>query len=57
MYTMLQLLSLWETLQEWADGFRDWIHKNYANPLLWIGIVVGGFVLFRSVYSTLNKGD
>ena len=57
MIQLVQFLSLWEKMEEWADSFREWIQKNYANPLLWIGILVFAFVLFRSLYSTLNKGD
>lgn len=52
---MIQILSLWKTLEEYSNKFRDWIFANYSNPLLWIGLVVGGFLIFKGVYSTLNK--
>jgi len=51
---LLQILSLWETLEEYSNKFRDWIFDNYTNPLLWIGIIVGGFLIFKTVYSVLN---
>ena len=51
----MQILNLWDTLNEYSIKFRDWIFDNYSNPLLWVGIVVGGYLIFRGVYSTLNK--
>ena len=51
----MQILTLWEKLNEYSLQFRDWIIENYRNPLLWVGIVVGGYLIFRAVYSTLNK--
>ena len=54
--TFLVVASIWETLEGWAGSFRDWIHRNYANPILWVGIIVVAFLVFRSVYSTLNRG-
>lgn len=51
----MQILNLWDKLQEWSDSFQAWLFEHYNNPLLWIGIVVVGFLIFRGVYSTLNK--
>lgn len=51
---MLQVLTLWETLEEYSNKLRDWIFANYSNPLLWIGLVVGGFLIFKAVFSALN---
>lgn len=51
----MQVLTIWETLNEWSDGFRSWLFEHYNNPLLWVGIVVGGFIIFKAVYSTLNR--
>ena len=55
MIYMVQILGIWETLEGWSNDFRDWILKNYTNPLLWVGIIVVAFVVFKSVYSTLNR--
>ena len=56
---MLQILSIWntiwETLQNWSVALREFVLRNYTNPLLWIGIIVFAFVFFKSVYSTLNR--
>ncbi len=51
----MQILTLWDTLNKYSLQFRDWIFDNYTNPLLWVGLVVGGYIIFRAVYSTLNK--
>lgn len=51
---MWQILSLWETLEEYSNKLKEWIFANYTNPLLWIGIVGGGFLIFKAVYSALN---
>ena len=51
---LLQVLSLWETLEEYSNKLRDWIFANYSNPLLWIGLVGGGFLIFKAVFSALN---
>ena len=50
----IQILSLWETLEEYSNKLRDWIFANYSNPLLWIGLVGGGFLIFKAVFSALN---
>lgn len=51
----MQILNLWDTLEEWSNNFRAWLFEHYNNPLLWIGIVVIGVVVFKSVYATLNR--
>lgn len=51
---LLQVLTLWETLEEYSNRLRDWIFANYSNPLLWIGLVGGGFLIFKAVFSALN---
>ena len=51
---LLQILTLWETLEEYSDKLKNWIFDNYSNPLLWIGIVGGGFLIFKAVFSALN---
>lgn len=51
---LLQVLTLWEKLEEYSNMLRDWIFANYSNPLLWIGLVGGGFLIFKAVFSALN---
>lgn len=51
----MQVLGIWTWLEEQSVKFRDWITQNYNNPILWVGIVVIGFLVFKSVFSTLNK--
>jgi cytochrome b len=51
----MQILGIWQWLEEQSVKFRDWIAQHYNNPLLWVGILVIGFLVFRSVYGALNK--
>ncbi len=51
----MQMLTIWEKLNEWSDSFQAWIFEHYNNPLLWLGIVAVGFIIFKAVFSTLNK--
>ena len=51
---LVEVLSIWEKLEEWSEGLKQWIFANYSNPLLWIGIVGGGFLIFKAVFSALN---
>ena len=49
------LLDILKTLEEWSDKLEAWLDKHYGNPILWVGIVVVGLVLFKTVFSSLNK--
>ncbi len=51
----MQILGLWDTLNNWSLQFKNFIFDNSDNPLLWIGIVVIGFLLFKVVFNSLNK--
>lgn len=51
---MWQFLSLWSTLEDYSNKLKEWIFANYSNPLLWIGLVGGGFLIFKAVFSALN---
>ena len=51
----MQILNLWDKLSEWSEGLKAWIFDHYNNPLLWVGIIVVGFLIFKAVFSTLNK--
>lgn len=50
-------LSIMKKLQEWSDKFKDFIMKNYSNPILWVGILVFGILLFKVLYGGLNKNE
>lgn len=51
----MQVLTFWDKLKDLSEELRGWIFEHYNNPLLWIGIIAVGFLIFRAVYSTLNK--
>ena len=48
-------LSVIDKLKEWSDKFKDFIMNNYGNPILWVAILVFGILLYKVLYSGLNK--
>lgn len=48
-------LTIMEKLDEWSKKFENWITDNYNNPILWVGILAFGILLFKVLYDGLNK--
>ena len=49
------MLGIMETLQKWADTFKEFIMRNHTNPFLWAGIILVALAIFGIVYSSLHK--
>lgn len=49
------MLTIMERLNEIAENFKGWIMANQNNALLWVGLFVGGLLLFFYTYNALNK--
>lgn len=49
------MLSIWDSINGFADSFKDWMIKNGSNPLLWIGLFFIGLLLFAITYKALQK--
>jgi len=49
------MLSIMETLEKWAETFKEFIIANHTNPFLWAGIILIALVIFGIVYSALHK--
>ena len=49
------LLSFYEQMQQWGSQIKDFILENGNNPLLWIGLFLGGLLIFKVVFYALNK--
>ena len=47
--------NVMETIENWAESFKNFIIDNQSNPVLWIGIFVIGLAIFGFVYSSLSK--
>jgi hypothetical protein len=47
--------SIWKTLEEAAESSKNWIIAHQSNPLLWIGLFLGGLLIFSLVYNALQK--
>ena len=50
-------LDILKKLDEWSSKFEEWITDNYSNPILWVGILAFGILLFKVLYDGLNKKD
>jgi hypothetical protein len=45
------------TLEKWVEPFKQFILDNSTNPLLWVGLFLGGVLIFFITYGALNKND
>jgi len=48
-------LKIVEDLTKVMKPFKDFIYKNYSNPLLWLGLFIVGLAVFGIVYKALQK--
>lgn len=48
-------MDLFKVLEEWSEKLRAIVVDNYNNPILWVSILAFGILLFKILYSTLNK--
>jgi hypothetical protein len=44
-----------DNLNKLMEPFKDFIVKNYSNPILWLVLFVVGLLLFFYTYNTLHK--
>jgi len=49
------VLSIMDTLSEWADKLREWTIANTNNPLFWLCAFLLGLAIFKITYDTLSK--
>ena len=49
------MLNIFDDLNKALEPFQRFIEKNYSNPLLWIGLLVGLFLLAKIIYESLQK--
>ena len=49
------MLGIMETLEGWAETFKEFIMDNHSNPILWITIILIGLALFGFLYNSLSK--
>lgn len=54
---MVYYLGIMDTLEKWSEKFKDFIMDNYGNPILWVAILAFGILLFKTLYSGLNKNQ
>lgn len=49
------MISIFDSLEKDFEPIQKFIERNYSNPLLWIGLFVGLFLLAKFIYSSLQK--
>lgn len=49
------VLTLMDTLKEYAEKLRDWTISNTNNPVFWLAAFVLGILIFKLTYDALNK--
>lgn len=50
-----KMISIFDDMEKAIEPVQNFIEKNYSNPLLWIGLFVGLFLLAKFIYSSLQK--
>ncbi len=49
------VLSVMDTLKEFADKLREWTISNTNNPLFWLLAFLLGILIFKLTYDALSK--
>lgn len=49
------VLSIMDTLKEYADKLREWTISNTNNPLFWLLAFLLGILIFKLTYDALSK--
>lgn len=44
-----------QALEDVMGQFKDFILDHYENPFLWLGLFVGGLLVFALTYNALTK--
>jgi hypothetical protein len=52
-------LSIWTDISNWFVEFSEQVKEffvdNSRNPVLWVGLVVLGLIIFEFTYKALSK--
>ena len=56
------MIAIWEAIRDWFIGIGDSVREFFiaygGNPLLWVGIIIGGLVVFQLTHQALRtKGE
>lgn len=52
---MKGMSKIFDKINEFAEPVKNWLIENDDNPLLWLGILIGGLLLFYFAYLALRK--
>lgn len=49
------IISIWDSLKEISNNFKDFIMKNFDNPFFWI--IIFGILLAIAIAAISNLAD
>ena len=53
------VLNIFTDISEWftkvTEPVKEFIIENTRNPILWVGIILVGLIIFEITYKALNK--
>lgn len=52
---MYVLFDIEKSLNNLMNPLKEFMTNHGDNPFLWFAIVIGGFLLFRWIYGSLQK--
>lgn len=47
--------DIWDKLNELGESVKDFFIENSRNPILWVGIILIGLIIFEVVFKKLSK--
>ena len=54
----MAVLKVVDTINKWIEPFKGFISKHHDNPLLWLGLFLGGIAIWSVVFGILHQnGD
>lgn len=48
-------LSIIDKINEWVEPFRNWVIANHSNPVMWLGFILIGILIFSITFGALHK--
>ncbi|MCM1370834.1 MAG: hypothetical protein NC181_02960 [Clostridium sp.] len=49
------ILDIMDTLNKWGDQIKVWAVEAGKNPFFWLAFIVAGCLIFRIIFTALNK--
>lgn len=49
------MLDIWSKLNEWSEGFKEYMIGHDQSVILYTGIFLAGIIIFAIAFNALNK--